>query len=81
VKASRGVWEMEEVNHEGLRARYVHGGWAHFRSSLHEPIISLTIESDREGGIRDMLQGLGKSISNKIEPFVDWAPIQEQIST
>lgn len=33
-------------------------GWLHFRASLHDPIISLTMESDVKGGVRHILQEL-----------------------
>jgi phosphomannomutase len=57
-------WRVEEVNYEGLRVNFDfedarstdaqttrrHTGWCMLRPSLHEPIISMQIESDRAGG-------------------------------
>jgi phosphomannomutase len=61
------TWEIEKVNHEGLRVNFdfsvVHceeggrpmrrTGWCMLRPSLHEPILSMQLESDEKGGVQD----------------------------
>lgn len=57
-------WEVEKVNYEGLRINFCLSGasdedkktdqktgWAMLRPSLHEPILSMQIESDQAGGL------------------------------
>jgi phosphomannomutase len=60
-------WEIEKINHEGLRVNFdfsvvdpVEGGrpvrrcgWCMLRPSLHEPILSMQLESDEKGGVKD----------------------------
>jgi len=54
-------WQVEPVNHEGLRVQFHFDvtdgieskhfdGWCMVRASLHEPILSLQIESEQAGG-------------------------------
>ena len=54
-------WSIERENFEGVRINCdsEHGnGWLLMRKSLHEPIMPLNIESDREGGNRVMAETL-----------------------
>lgn len=48
-EASDG-WEMERVNHDGLRCGVGGDGWLIIRGSLHEPSVSVQTESDVAGG-------------------------------
>jgi len=62
VDSSPG-WAVEPVNHEGLRVMVGRNGnsrdgWVMLRSSLHEPIMSVQIESDSQGGVRDIVASL-----------------------
>ena len=43
-------WEIEPVNHDGLRCSTPDGGWLIIRGSLHEPSVSVQTESDVRGG-------------------------------
>ena len=43
-------WEMEPVNHDGLRCAVGDSGWLIIRASLHEPKVSVQTESDLDGG-------------------------------
>ena len=56
-------WSIEAVNYEGLRVNFGFSvrsgsetqeisGWCMLRPSLHEPILSMQIESDQPGGVR-----------------------------
>jgi phosphomannomutase len=62
-------WNIEKINHEGLRVNFdftirkdkeelVYGrkltGWCMLRASLHEPILSMQIESDQLGGMKEV---------------------------
>ncbi len=63
VKVQPG-WKAEEVNYEGLRVRCENvneKGWFLLRLSLHDPLLPLNIESDVEGG--------NKEIAKKLAPF------------
>lgn len=66
---SRFSWNIEKINHEGLRVNFdftirknkgelTNGqklsGWCMLRASLHEPIISMQIESDQLGGMKEV---------------------------
>jgi hypothetical protein len=58
-------WSTEQVNYEGLRVNFDvtttreradtesnYTGWCMLRASLHEPILSMQIESDQAGGAK-----------------------------
>lgn len=72
-------WKMEKYNYEGLRAKVQEGGgrkagWLHFRASLHDPVISLTCESEVEGGVAAMLGTLiDCGMPDATSDTVDWA--------
>ncbi|MGB3368922.1 MAG: hypothetical protein WBA54_15600 [Acidaminobacteraceae bacterium] len=47
-------FEIESPNHEGVRVNFNHdgiSGWILVRMSLHDPVLPLNIESDKEGGL------------------------------
>ena len=57
-------WVPAAVNHEGYRVNVPeYGGWFLLRMSVHDPVMPLNIESDREGGVADMMAAL--------QPFFD----------
>jgi phosphomannomutase len=43
-------WQLEAVNHDGLRCAVGAHGWLIIRGSLHEPSVSVQTESDDLGG-------------------------------
>ena len=56
-------WSQVEENYEGIRVNceYAEGkGWFLLRSSLHEPILCINIESDFSGGVEKILSSLGE---------------------
>ena len=60
VAAQEG-WSIAPNNYEGVRVDLdeAHGnGWFLLRLSLHDPLMPLNIESDSEGGVKTILQGL-----------------------
>jgi phosphomannomutase len=75
-------WVVEKVNHEGLRVTVgrqndPNDGWVMMRASLHEPILSVQIESDTKKGTRDIAKAL-----LAWEPFaqnVDVTPLKKFI--
>lgn len=61
-------WKKAQQNYEGLRFSLPkYAGWFLLRSSLHDPLLVLNVESDQENGV--------KSILNELKPFLD--PYQE----
>lgn len=49
---TKSDWRVEPENYEGIRVNVdKHGGWFLLRMSLHDPLMPLNIESDREGGV------------------------------
>lgn len=55
-------FKVECPNYEGVRLNTTHG-WLLLRMSLHEPLLPLNLESDKEGGIAEMLE--------KLKPFLE----------
>ena len=54
-------WEIAPDNREGLRVSFGKGsgeGWFLLRLSVHDPIMPLNVESDVEGGVRQILRQL-----------------------
>lgn len=69
---SKSDFTVEKVNYEGVRVNYKNGeneGWFLIRTSLHEPLLAINVESDFEGGNEIMYSELIKCISifEKIE--------------
>ena len=48
-------------NYEGVRIAF-DGGWCLLRKSLHDPLLPLNLESEKQGGC--------KEIRDKIKPFL-----------
>jgi phosphomannomutase len=95
-------WNIEKINHEGLRVNFdftirkdnadlTHGrkltGWCMLRASLHEPILSMQIESDQLGGMKEvariLLSGSAREDSDPslkgfalLEGVMDISPLQ-----
>ena len=64
-------WQVEPINYEGLRVKVGDGsGWCMLRPSLHEPIISIQIESNHVGGVKNvscvLYEGLRKKFADDI---------------
>lgn len=53
--SSVDAWTVEETNYEGFRVNVDEGdgkaGWLLLRQSLHDPLLPLNVESEREGGV------------------------------
>ncbi len=67
-------------NHEGCRANYdeTHGeGWALLRMSLHDPIMPINVESNRQHGNLPILRDLYYFL--KKYPELDVAPLEKAI--
>lgn len=50
-------------NYEGVRITF-DGGWCLLRKSLHDPILPLNIESDREGGCKEIRDKMKEFLSS-----------------
>lgn len=60
--ATTDGWAMEPVNYEGLRVTFMWGdGWVMMRASLHEPILSMHVESEVVGGVQYAVKQLLES--------------------
>lgn len=78
--AKQPGWTVAPDNHEGVRVSLdkAHGdGWFLLRLSLHDPLMPLNIESDSEGGVKEIakelcpfLQKFEKLDSAKLQDFV-----------
>jgi phosphomannomutase len=78
VVSVNSLWQMERENWEGLRARVQEGqgrvGWLHVRPSLHDPVVSLTCESETGGGVAAMVRALLEGgVEEATADAVDWA--------
>lgn len=54
-------FDLESPNHEGVRVNFNkdgHSGWVLVRMSLHDPVLPINIESDKEGGLSFALEFL-----------------------
>ena len=52
-------WQVADDNREGIRVSCREGnGWFLLRLSVHDPVMPLNLESDRPGGVDEMLKGL-----------------------
>ena len=80
-------WSEEPVNHEGLRIMINYNqpneGWLMIRASLHEPILSLQLESDLPGGSKEILKQLLLNGFDNLEQqnILDLQPIRNFINT
>ena len=63
----KSAWKIADNNYEGLRFSLPEfSGWFLLRSSLHDPLLVLNIESDRENGV--------VSIFDDLKPFLNHYP-------
>ena len=69
---SSDEWTFDDENLEGVRARLSSGGFFMIRQSLHDPVISVQVESISEDMARDIvlkpLLGIFSKLECKIEP-------------
>ncbi len=73
-------WIPEKVNYEGLRiaiASTNYEGWIMCRPSLHEPILSIQVESDNIGGTKDILKVLYENGFSELENVLNLQPIRD----
>ena len=57
--AAKEGWNVAPVNYEGVRVSVPENeAWLLLRLSLHDPLIPLNIESDRQGGVMAILEEL-----------------------
>ncbi len=63
-------WHIAPDNREGIRINFdlnggLENGWFLLRLSVHDPVMPLNIESDVEGGVLQMAQGLYQVLENE----------------
>lgn len=77
-------WEVEETNYEGFRVNVDEGegksGWLLLRPSLHDPLLALNIESEREGGIARIAKVLTTQFFARFDN-VDVSKLKERVAT
>lgn len=77
--AAREGWSLEEPNYEGVRVTVDEGegraGWVSVRESLHEPMVIVNAESERDGGIASLLRGLFAGAGAFDAGGLDTAPV------
>ena len=62
-------WSVEPVNYEGIRVNSLNGdGWFLLRLSLHDPLLPLNIESNKQGGAKI----IANELYNFIKNYSDW---------
>ena len=54
--------QVVEPNYEGVRIAF-DGGWCLLRKSLHDPILPLNVESEQEGGCREIQDAIRAFLS------------------
>ena len=75
-------WHIAPDNREGIRINFdlnggLENGWFLLRLSVHDPVMPLNIESDVEGGVLQMAQGLYQVLEN--EEGVDLTALKDFI--
>jgi phosphomannomutase len=72
-------WTPEPENYEGVRVNFNNRkGWLMLRSSLHEPILSLHIESDAVGGIHYACSIMVDKLQH-LHPHVDLSSLRNYL--
>lgn len=76
-------WSIEPINYEGIRINFNHkSGWFMLRRSLHEPILSLHIESELPHGILALVKVLvSDSGIGSLKEQIDLQSLYEYIET
>ena len=54
-------WRIVSPNYEGVKASF-DGGWILVRMSLHEPVLPVNVETDREGAAEQVVRRLSDFI-------------------
>jgi phosphomannomutase len=78
IPSKNNEWVAEKVNYEGLRIAVTNAkyeGWIMCRPSLHEPILSIQVESDNIGGTKNILKVLYENGFKELENILNMQPI------
>lgn len=62
-------WHIAPDNREGVRINFdldggMNNGWFLLRLSVHDPVLPLNLESDVQGGVKEMARGLYRVLSS-----------------
>lgn len=77
------TWHIAPDNREGVRISFdlkggLDNGWFLLRLSVHDPVLPLNVESDVEGGVKEMLTDLYGVL--KDAEGIDLAPLKQAIA-
>ncbi|MGI6172403.1 MAG: phosphomannomutase/phosphoglucomutase [Christensenellales bacterium] len=75
-------WQLAPDNREGVRILFnldggIENGWFLLRLSVHDPVMPLNVESDVEGGVKQMLSQLYDLLSDNED--LDLAPLKKAL--
>lgn len=56
-------WSLVKNNFEGIKVCF-HEGWFLIRLSLHEPLLAINIESNKENGCEEVIKDLERFLKN-----------------
>lgn len=74
--AHKSGYDVAENSYEGVRVSFSDisaQGWLLIRMSLHDPLLPLNIETDNEGGVREIAHRMAEFL--KAYPYVDTSPL------
>lgn len=76
-------WTLESENHEGFRVRVDEGdgkeGWLLLRQSLHDPLLPMNVESEVDGGIKNIVKVLVEQFFSQY-PNTDVSKLKEYVA-
>jgi phosphomannomutase len=79
VKTISG-WEIVPKNYEGIRIscdKNSGTGWFLLRLSLHDPVIPLNVESDKKGGVAEIMQQLANFFEHYSDKDLDKTSVKK----
>ena len=56
-------WHIADDNREGIRVN-TKDGWFLLRLSVHDPVMPMNIESDKENGVREIVESIAQFFFN-----------------
>lgn len=74
--ASAGDWSLDEDNLEGVRARLSSGGHFMIRPSLHDPVISVQVESISREEAREKVMEPLRGLLSKHDSVLDYSVLE-----
>ena len=75
-------WQIVPENFEGIRISCDKNsgyGWFLLRLSLHDPVIPLNVESEKDGGVAEIMQLLNKFFDNYPDNELDKSAVKREV--